>query len=101
MLDQQVTPRGDMKGWVQLMQKFSTWLSAETDRTKQRRRRSSEVFMFSDAMREIAQASLDEGLTPGEMSAWTQSAWHLQELGAPAISLFRATMIDKLLGSGR
>lgn len=101
MLDQQVTPRGDMKGWVQLGQQFSTWLSGETDRTKQRWRRSAEVFMFSDAMREIAQASPNEGLAPGEMSAWTQPTWHLRELETPAISLIRATMIDMLLGSGR
>lgn len=101
MLDQQATPRGDMAGWVQRVQEFSTWLSGETNRTKQQRRRFAEVFMFSDAMREIAQASFDAGLTPDEMSAWTHSTWHLPELGAPAISLFRATMIDKLLGSGR
>jgi len=101
MLDQQATPRVDMDGWVQRVQKFSTWLSGETNRTKQQRRRSAQVFMFSDAAREIAQASFDAELTPSEMSTWTQSTWHLPELGAPAISLFRATMIDKLLGSGR
>ncbi|QWS33042.1 hypothetical protein [Curtobacterium aetherium] len=101
MLDQQATPRGDMTGWVQRVQEFSTWLSGETNRTKQQRRRAAEVFMFSDATREIARASFDAGLSLSEMSAWTQSTWHLPELGAPAISLFRATMIDKLLGSGR
>ncbi|MET3452216.1 hypothetical protein [Curtobacterium sp. 1544] len=101
MLDQQATPRGDMAGWVQRVQEFSTWLSGETDRTKQQRRRAAEVFMFSDATREIAQAAFDAGLTPSEMSTWTQSTWHRPELGAPAISLFRATMIDKLLGSGQ
>lgn len=101
MLDQQATPRGDMAGWVQRMQEFSTWLSGETNRTKPQRRRAAEVFMFSDATREVAQASFDAGLSLSEMSAWTQATWHLPELGAPAISLFRATMIDKLLGSGR
>ena len=101
MLDQQATPRGDMAGWVQRVQEFSMWLSGETNRTKQQRRRAAEVFMFSDATREIAQAAYDAGLSPSEMSVWTQSTWHLPELGAPAISLFRATMIDKLLGSGR
>lgn len=101
MLDQHATPRGDMADWVQRVQKFSSWLSGESDRTKQHRRGSAEVFMFSDAVREIAQASFDAGLTPDEMSAWTQSSWHIPELGAPAISLFRATMIDKILGSGR
>lgn len=101
MLDKQATPRVDMAGWVQRVQKFSTWLSGETNRTKQQRRRSAEVFMFSDAAREVAQASSDAGLTPTEMSAWNKSTWHLPEIGAPAISLFRATMIDKLLGSGR
>jgi hypothetical protein len=101
MLDQRATSRGDMAGWVQRVQKFSTWLSSETNRTKQQRRRAAEVFMFSDASREIARASFDAGLSLSEMSAWTQSTWHLPELGAPAISLFRATMIDKLLGSGR
>jgi hypothetical protein len=101
MLDQQATPRGDMAGWVQRVQEFSTCLSEETNRTKQQRRRAAELFMFSDATREIAQAAFDAGVTPIEMSAWTQSTWHLPELGAPAISLFRATMIDKILGSGR
>lgn len=101
MLDRQATPRGDMAGWVQRVQEFSTWLSGETNRTKQQRRRAAEVFMFSDASREIARAAFDAGLTPSEMSVWTQSTWHRPELGAPAISLFRATMIDKLLGSGR
>ncbi|MGU3411282.1 hypothetical protein ACLBWP_14315 [Microbacterium sp. M1A1_1b] len=101
MLDQQATPRGNMAGWVQRVQGFSTWLSGETNRTKQQRRRAAEVFMFSDAIREIAQAAIDARLTPSEMSAWTQSTWHSPGLGAPAISLFRATMIDKLLGSGR
>jgi len=101
MLDQEATPRGDMAGWVQRVQKFAVWLTEQADRTKQQRRRSAEVFMFSDAMREIAQAGFDAGLTPSEMSAWTQATWNLPGLGAPAISLFRATMIDKLLGSGR
>jgi hypothetical protein len=69
MLDQEATLRVDMAAWVQRVQKFSAWLSEQADRTEQQRRRSAEVFMFSDAMREIAQASFDAGLTPSEMSA--------------------------------
>jgi hypothetical protein len=90
-----------MADWVQRAQDFSTWLSGQSSRTKQQRRRSAEVFMLSDAKREIAQASFEASLIPSEMSAWTKSTWNLPELGAPAISLFRATMIDMLLGAGR
>jgi hypothetical protein len=101
MLDQDPTPRGSLEGWLTNIQKFSTWLTSETERTKEQRRRSAYVYTFSDTTHEVANAALAAGVTPAQMGAWTKQTWDKPSLGAPGISLFRAAMVDKLVAGAK
>lgn len=97
MLDRDPTPQGSVDGWLERVQLFATWLANERQRTKDQRRRSAQVFAASDITSELARAAIAVGATIEQVSAWTRQAWDQPALGAPAISLFRAAMVDKLL----
>ncbi|MGO1167414.1 MAG: hypothetical protein ACTMHL_12455, partial [Janibacter sp.] len=101
MLNREPTPRGDLSGWVKRVQDFATWLAGETERTKHQKRRSAYVFAFSDAMKEVAQASFSAGVSPEQMSAWSRNTWNQAWTDAPGVSHFREAMVDKLVAGGR
>ncbi len=101
MLNREPTPRGDLSGWLERVQGFATWLAGETERTKHEKRRSAYVFVFSDAMKEVAQASFASGVSPEQMSAWTRRTWDKAWTDAPGVSHFREAMVDKLVSGAK
>lgn len=94
-------PQGNLDGWVERVQNFGTWLNAQTDRTKQQRRRSAQAFAAADVGNELVRAAIKRGVTAAQMGDWYRSSWDKATLGAPAITMFRAAMIDKFLACGK
>lgn len=95
--DETPMPKGPVDSWTERVQKFSNWMRDEAGRTKFQRRRSAAVFMFADEGNELARAALTAGLTPAEVSRWSHQTWLDDDRGLPVVSVFRSTMMDKLL----
>lgn len=101
LLDQDPTPRGDLSGWLERVEGFASWLRSETERSKERKRRSAYVFMVSDMSKEVAHAAFAAGISPEQMGAWTQRSWHKVWDEAPGMSHFREAMVDKLVDGAK
>lgn len=101
LLDREPTPRGSLAGWLARVQRFSSWLDAERQRSKTDRRKAARLFAAADATKEIATAAAEIGATPAQATQWFAEAWDQTSLGAPAITLFRSVMVDKMLAGAR
>lgn len=101
LLDREPTPRGSLAGWLARVEGFSSWLDGERHRSKSNRRKAARLFAAVDATKEIATAAAEIGATPAQATEWFAGAWDQTSLGAPAITLFRSVMVDKLLAAAR
>ncbi|WP_372983862.1 hypothetical protein [Microbacterium sp.] len=101
LLDREPTPRGSLAGWLARVQRFSSWLDGERQRSKSGRRKAARLFAATDATKEIASAAAEIGATPAQATQWFAAAWDQTSLGAPAITLFRSVMVDKMLAGAR
>ncbi|WP_298866112.1 hypothetical protein [uncultured Microbacterium sp.] len=101
LLDREPTPRGSLAGWLARVQGFSSWLDGERQRSKSDRRKAARLFAAADATKEIAAAAAEIGSTPAQATKWFAGAWDQMSLGAPAITLFRSVMVDKMLAGAR
>lgn len=101
LLDSEPTPRGSLAGWLTRVQEFSSWLDGERQRSKIERRKAARLFAAADATKEIATAASEIGATPAQATEWLAAAWDQPSLGAPAITLFRSVMVDKMLAGAR
>lgn len=101
LLDQEPTPRGDLSGWLERVERFASWLRSETKRPKELKRRSAYVFMVSDISKEVAHAAFAVGLSPEQMSAWTRRSWDKAWDEAPGMAHFREAMVDKMVDGAK
>ncbi|MCB8043274.1 hypothetical protein JM654_00825 [Microbacterium oxydans] len=101
LLDREPTPRGSLARWLARVQGFSSWLDGERQRSKSDRRKAARLFAAADATKEIAAAAAEIGSTPMQATEWFAGAWDQMSLGAPAITLFRSVMVDKMLAGAR
>ena len=101
LLDQEPTPRGDLSGWLERVERFASWLRSETKRPKELKRRSAYVFMVSDISTEVAHAAFAAGLSPEQMSAWTRQSWDKAWDDAPGMAHFREAMVDKMVDGAK
>lgn len=101
LLDREPTPRGSLAGWLARVQRFSSWLDGERQRSKSDRRKAARLFAAADVTKEIATAAAQIGATPTQVTEWFAGAWDQMSLGAPAITLFRSVMVDKMLAGAR
>lgn len=101
LLDREPTPRGSLTGWLGRVQRFSSWLDGERQRSKSDRRKAAQLFAAADATTEIATAAAAIGATPAQATEWFAGAWDQMSFGAPAITLLRSVMVDKMLAGAR
>ncbi len=101
LLDREPTPRGSLAGWLARVQRFSSWLDGERQRSKSDRRKAARLFAAADVTKEIATAAAQIGATSTQATEWFAGAWDQMSLGAPAITLFRSVMVDKMLAGAR
>lgn len=101
LLNREPTPRGSLAGWMARVQGFSSWLEGERQRSKGDRRKAARLFAAADATKEIAAAAAEIGLTPAQATEWFARSWDEMTFGAPAITLFRSVMVDKMLAGAR